>query len=205
MKKIVQLSLILFLIGSCSDKKNKSTSVASNKIKIDFPLDSLLSFDSEKELKEVFGKDVQRSKGYYPEGMGEYTNTLLFPNSKNEVEFVWEDDTLNFNKLFSIRVFGKNTDWKTKEGITIGTDINQLEAFNKKPFTFYGLEWDYSGDIQWNDGHLDERRIYGSIDYTGEVMPNEFEGLIGDHTIESSSKIAKKAKLILSEIVMLRD
>ena len=116
-----------------------------------------------------------------------------------------EYDSLNLHKLQYIRLSGKNTDWKTKEGITIGTEIEELESFNKKPFIFFGLEWDYSGSINWNEGYLDKRKIFGSLAYPNDEMPNEFEDLIGDHEIKSSSELAQKAKLILGEIVMRRN
>ncbi len=184
-----------------NETANPST---SNTFKIGFPLDSLLSFDSEAELKKVFKSNVKRSVGYYPEGMGEYANTLLFPDSKNEVEFVWADDSINFSGLQYIKISAENTDWKTKEGITIGTDIKELENLNKKAFTFYGLEWDYSGMINWQDGHLSERKIFGSLGYADDVFPEGLEGLLGDHEIDSSSDLAKKAKLVLRELAMRR-
>ena len=171
---------------------------------IDFPLDSLLSFDSEKELKKSFKNNVKRSIGYYPEGMGKYANTLLFPDSKNEVEFVWADDSINYSGLVYIQVCNMRTEWKTKEGITIGTSIKELEKLNKKPFTFFGLGWDYSGSIDWKEGYLDERKIYGSLEYPGESMPIKFEGLLGNHEIESSDELAQAAQLILREIIMRR-
>ena len=143
--------------------------------------------------------------GYYPEGMGEYNNSLLFPDSKNEVEFVWRDDPLSFSGLLYFELAGQDTDWKTKEGITIGTGIKELEEINKKPFTFWGLEWDYSGMINWNDGHLYDRKIFGSLKYPDDIIPNEFDSLLGDHEIKSSSEIAQKAKLILGEITMRRN
>ena len=155
-------------------------------------------------MKEVFGKHVERGEWRYPESDETFNTTLLFPRTKNRVQFIWEDDTLNFRKLVSVEVDGRHTDWKTKEGITIGDNIDKLESLNKKPFTFYGLEWDYSGDIQWVGGYLDERKIYGRLDYPDKIMPHEFDSLIGDHTIQSSSDIAKKAKLILDQIVMLK-
>ena len=175
-----------------------------DKTTIDFPLDSLLSFDSEEELKKIFKNNVKRSIGYYPEGMGKYANTLLFPDSKNEVEFVWADDSLNFSGLQFIELSGNETDWKTKEGITLGTGIKELEKLNKKPFTFFGLGWDYSGSIDWKEGYLDERKIFGSLEYPGEGMPIKFEGLLGDHEIESSDELAQAAELILIEITMRR-
>ena len=76
--------------------------------------------------------------------------------------------------------------------------------FNKKPFTFFGLGWDYSGSIDWKEGYLDERKIYGSLEYPGESMPIKFEGLLGNHEIESSDELAQAAQLILREIIMRR-
>lgn len=211
MKNTIQILLIIFLLNSCSNGIKKEAAkeniieksiVTKDVSKIDYPLDSLLSFNSEAALKKVFGESVKRSVGYYPEGTGEYTTTLLFPDSKNEVEFVWEDDSIHYNKLQYIRLRNKNTDWKTKEGITIGTDMKTLETLNKQSFAFFGLEWDYAGAIDWKDGHLAERNIFGNLAYPTDEMPEEFLDLIGDHTFESSSEIAQKANLILIEIIM---
>lgn len=231
MQRILQILVLIFTIVGCSDKPNKKSKtgntldtvtidsknnldlfqkvpkddITNSAFKIDFPLDSLLSFDSEEALKRVFGEAVKRSIGYYPEGMGEYTHTLLFPDSKDEVAFVWEEDSVNLKKLQYIKVFGKHTDWKTKEGITIGTTIKELELLNKKPFTFFGLGWDYAGSINWVDGYLDTRGISGSLAYLNGEIPKEFEGLLGDHEIESSSEIAQEAALVLGELIMRRN
>lgn len=108
-------------------------------VDITYPLDSLLSFNSETELKQVFGNDVKRSTGYYPEGMGEYQNTLLYPDTRDQVEFVWLDDSVNFTGLMYIKVSGKKATWKTSEGITLGTTLKELERLNQKSFAFYGV------------------------------------------------------------------
>jgi len=206
MNRILQLLLVCFIIVACADAtKNKPKNEGLEKsIEIDFPLDSLLHFDSESELKTVFGEFVERGIMRFPESEETHAITLLFPGSENEVVFTWEDDTLNFNKLVYLQVSGKNSDWKTKEGLALGTSIEELESFNKKPFTFYGLEWDYSGEIQWDDGYLDEREIYGRLKYPDNGMPDEFNALIGDHKIKSSSEVARKANLILTEITMMK-
>ncbi|MGH1384600.1 hypothetical protein [Kordia sp.] len=216
MKNIIQILLIIFVFSSCANETKKSTTKAAETTKtttkvaikdvseIDYPLDSLLSFDSEEALKKVYGKHVKRSVGYYPEGMGEYKMTLLFPDSKNQVEFVWEDDSLQINKLQYIRILTKDTDWKTKEGITIGTSMKELEVLNKKSFAFFGFEWDYSGSIDWKDGALSKRNIYGNLALPDDAMMNNFMDLLGDVTIETSSESAQKAKPILREIVMKR-
>lgn len=171
---------------------------------INFPLDSLLKFDSEEALKKAFDDDVKRSVGYYPEGEGEYANTMLFEGTKNEVEFVWEDDSLNFSGLTYVIIQGKGTDWKTREGITIGTSLKELEKLNQKPFTFFGFDWDYSGAVNWQDGHLFDRKIFVSLEYPGEVIPQEFDKMIGDQVIESRSVLAQKVNPVVYKITMRR-
>ncbi|MBP2831846.1 hypothetical protein J8281_06555 [Aquimarina sp. U1-2] len=47
-------------------EENDLQSLEASKYTIDFPLDSLLSFDSETELKAIFGKNVERGIGRYP-------------------------------------------------------------------------------------------------------------------------------------------
>jgi hypothetical protein len=214
----------LVLLSSCSTKKevtqeNKESSdtittiqeglpQAETKIneiiRIDFSLDSLLKFDSETELKNVFGDKIKRSTGYYPEGMGEYQNTLLFPGTKNEVEFVWLDDSITFSGLAYINLSGQGTDWKTREGITLGTKLKELEKLNQKPFTFYGFGWDYSGMTNWDEGHLYDRKVFVNLGYPSETIPPEYEGLFGDQEMRSDSELAQKANPVVCVITMRR-
>jgi len=215
----------IVLLSSCSTKKevieeNKGndtiaiiqpgstpTEPKNELVKIDFPLDSLLKFDSEVELKNAFGDNIKRSIAY-SEDMGEYHNTLLFPGTTNEVEFVWLDDSISFSGLayidISIDIFGQETGWKTKEGITLGTKLKELEKLNQKPFTFYGFESDFSGMTDWDEGHLFDRKVFVSLRYPGETIPPEYEELIGDQEIRSDSELAQKANPIVCVITMKR-
>ena len=169
--------------------------------KIDYPVDSLLSFNSEKELKKTFGKYAKSSVGQLPEGMGEYSNTILFPGTRNEVEFTWTDRNEKAG-LESIRLSGKNSDWKTKEGVHIGSSLKELQKLNGAPFIFYGLAWDYSGAIEWTDGALGERMIDGFLEYPNGDLPKEFNSLIGDKEINSDDPVALKANLKLGKLIL---
>ena len=211
---------MLILLFSCSPKKevNEEQNAIGDSVEvksegnpgevqgegyaINFPLDSLLKFDSEEQLKKAFGDHVKRSIGYYPEGMGEYANTLLYPDTRNQVEFIWLDDSLTFSGLSSISLAGTETDWKTKEGITLGTKLKELEVINQKSFTFSGLGWDYGGKVNWNEGRLYGRKLFITLEYPGESMPPQYEGLLGDQEIKSDSELARKANLVVYEIYM---
>lgn len=173
-------------------------------MRINFPLDSLLHFDSEAELKNVFGADVQRSTGYYPEGMGEYANTLLFPGSRNQVEFVWKDDSITFSGLAYIEIDHDSSEWKTKEGIAMNTTLKELEKLNGKPFSFFGFGWDYAGATEWEGGYLDKRKIFVRLKLPGGNIPVEFDGLLGDRSFPSDSSLAQRANPVVGEITMRR-
>ncbi len=215
MKRFIYISLIIIMILSCKQKENKTIIPVNEKVeneetriineeKNEFVLDNLLQYNSEAELKKDFKGQVKRATGYYPEGMGEFTKTVLFPGTKNEVEFIWKDDSLHFNQLLEIKVFKDSTNWKTKDGITIGTDLRTLEKLNKKPFLFYGFEWDYGGMTSWDNGYLVNRNMAVSLALPETVDFADYEKLLGDSQFKSSSKIAQKVNPTVSELSLIK-
>ncbi len=170
------------------DKQNNKTSTI---IKKGFQLNDLLQFNSEAALKAKYGNKVKRTLGYLPEGMGEYPNTTLFPDTPNAVQFEWKDDK-KMEGLKKINVFGNKTDWKTKEGITLGTDMKTLEKINQKPFKFYGFAWDFSGHIaSWEGGLLDKKTI-GLILNSDDKNLHKLSDLMGDVEVNSAQANAQK-------------
>jgi hypothetical protein len=168
----------------------------------EFPLDSLLEFDSEEALQKAFGKNVKRSIGYMPEGMGTYPNTLLFSGTEKEVEFIW-NDTINFSQIQSIQVYKQDSPWKTMEGIKMGTTLKELEKINDKWFVFSGFGWDYAGGVNWNDGEMAKRNVFVNLALEGDSMSGEFDALMGDHDFSSDEPLAQKANPVVS-IIQLR-
>jgi hypothetical protein len=168
-------------------------------------LDSLLKYDSEQELIAAFGDQVKHSMGNYPEGMGTYPNTLLYPDTPDEVEFVW-DDTVAFKTLSTINISGeKRTRWKTAEGVTLGTTMKELEKLNGKSFSFSGFGWDYGGSVSWDDGELSKRNIYVTLNLPPvEPMPAEYDNLMGDTNFETKSPLAQRANPIVYSLSMNR-
>jgi hypothetical protein len=51
---------------------------------------------------------------------------------------------------------------------------------------------------------MENRNLFVSLDYPGDAMPPEFEGLLGDQIIQSSSDLAKKANPVVVEMMMRR-
>src|SRR4051812_15817962 len=111
MKTLHLILSCLIVASACTPKKAAETetpsqdSVVAETPKASEPLkpgaitlDSLFTINSESDLKKVFGNAVTRSIGYGAEGEGEYPNTLLFADTENQVEFVW-NDTVQFTKV----------------------------------------------------------------------------------------------------------
>lgn len=118
--------------------------------KVSFLLDDLLKIESEVALIKKFGKD-NVARGFDINDCTLETNptSILFPNTKNEVRCRWIDP-INFTNLSSVSHYGYKSDWKTSEGIALGTTIDVLEKLNEGPFTFNAFGWDYEGQIIWN-------------------------------------------------------
>jgi hypothetical protein len=51
---------------------------------------------------------------------------------------------------------GRPCQWKTREGITLGTTLAELERLNGRPFTMGDFAWMYGGFVEsWNGGRLE--------------------------------------------------
>lgn len=213
---LLSLSLLFYTCQQASEQetaneqttnqeKEVPTLTPAQKYTKGYVLNNLLDFDSEAALKEVFGDDIQRSTGYYPEGLGEYTTTTLFGGTDNEVVFKWSDDTLHFNQLETITIDKINSAWQTKDSIRIGTRLKTLELINQKPFTFLGFGWDYAGAVQWQSGVLANSHTAVRLDLPQGASPSDFLELLGDTQVSSDTELAQKANPVVVEIFLTRE
>ena len=136
-------------------------------------------------------------------GIGERSTapgTVVFPDSTNELIIYWKEDA-PYVKLDRIRVDNENTTWKTLEGISIGSSLEDLIEANNKEFEFYGFEWDYAGLVDtWNGGKLsDSFQVYLTPSNFDVVMPE----LLGEKKFPSSHQKAKEGNLKVSSMVFL--
>ncbi len=108
---------------------------------------------SEDQLIITFGKEQVSQKDFYiGEGYSE-PGLVVFSGTPQEVEVL-----LDANGDPSIaRVSREDSRWQTDEGIRIGSTLRELEQANGRPFTFYGLDWDYGGTVSdWQGGNFPE-------------------------------------------------
>lgn len=173
-------------------------------------LNELLEIQSEVELKEIFGaENVSQDTIWGAEGeisMGTY----LFNNTDEKVCISWEDNEKRINLTnASIDInwtedygYNPNTKWKTKQGFTIGTPLNELVKYNGKVISFFGFGWDYSGMVtSFNGGKLEKEPIGFQLGVTlGDESGYNSTELFGDMELSSSDSKVIEAPIIVFSI-----
>ncbi len=105
----------------------------------------------------AYGNDAKVDSLYIIDGMyGE--GVVLFPdNPRRRVEIYWDKD-FDPKRPSYIRIDGDSTgvtDWKTSNGLSLGTPLAELEKLNGKPFEISGFGWDYGGFVtDWKGGNF---------------------------------------------------
>jgi hypothetical protein len=105
---------------------------------------SITAAMSESDLKQLYGDSnvVRVNRGV--------VQTVVFPNSPNELEIAWKKDA-KFKKISNIII--RKGPWRTPEGVGLGATKKELEAINGKPVTLFPLgEDDFR--VVWNGGKV---------------------------------------------------
>jgi hypothetical protein len=135
--------------------------------------DDLMRFDSHEYLASFFGENNVRKDIYYFSENEKKNCTVLFPNTSQQVVFIWDDET-NFRKLAFLQVSGtisatstakfdggisQNT-WALRNGIYQGMMLKDLLDLNANDFRFYGDNSEYALMIEpKNTGKINFKRI----------------------------------------------
>jgi hypothetical protein len=150
---------------------------------------------SEEDIARVYGaQNVRRASIYVGEGES-VPGTILYPaDSTKRLEILWSDDSARTTPS-AVMLTGDSSQWKTREGISLGTTLMQIEKINRRPFLLAGFEWDYGGTVVgWNHGRLEEMdgmllRLYP--DRTMFASP-EYQMVVGDRDFSSGHPAMQK-------------
>jgi hypothetical protein len=123
------------------------------------------------------------------------------------LEVLWTD-TLKVPRAEMVVLRGDSSDWRTPEGLTLGTTLAELERINGVPFRLTGFGWDYSGTVvDWNGGRLAPDS--GTHRLVVRLLPDDDtdvpSGLLGDRDFASDdSAMAVLAPRVAEMYVRLR-
>lgn len=101
---------------------------------------------SEAMLAAAFGADnIEAVDVHLGEGFTE-PGTAVYPDDPSRrLEVVWSNDSRTTPK--EVRLTGDSSEWRTTEGISLGSTLIEIERLNAFPFRLVGFAFDYGGTI----------------------------------------------------------
>ncbi|HRF59059.1 MAG TPA: hypothetical protein PLH94_03985 [Fimbriimonadaceae bacterium] len=159
-------------------------------------------------LKKAYGAtSVEDGTIPGPEGTT-LDGATVFPNDpRNRVEVIWKV-VKGRKTVEAVRIREAKSRWRTAKGIGMGTSLETLERLNGRAFTMSGFGWDYGGYIQsWRKGNLQRGMARTSVrlDPSRVEAVGNFAAISGERTISSDNSLVRKAKPIVSEILVNLD
>ena len=161
----------------------------------------ITSSTTKSALNKLYDKgNIRETVVFSYEGFDIKGTEVIFDNTADNITIEWNDDNLT-PKI--IRIKNLNSNWKTKEGVGIGSTIKEVEKANGKPFTIYGYEIDsyLAGTVKnWNSGNLQGLNLQFKI--TKEIPVEVYMEMMGDRGILSNNPLLEKAGLQVENITV---
>lgn len=161
----------------------------------------ITSSTTKSALNKLYDKEnIRETVIFSYEGIDIKGTEVIFDNTADNITIEWNDGNLT-PKI--IRIKNLNSNWKTKEGVGIGSTIKEVEKANGKPFTIYGYEIDayLAGTVKnWNSGNLQGLNLQFKI--TKEIPVEVYMKMMGDRGILSNNPLLEKAGLQVENITV---
>ncbi len=208
MKKFLAVFALFLLLLNCSDAPKERVNQENDttfKQYDDFRVvpgervGMITGRSTEAEVELAYGEDNVRLTSLNMGEGEEKIGVVVFPDTKNELEIVWELEA-SIGKPAFVRLSKENGEWATEEGVQIGTTLEKLEEINGRPFSFYGFEWDYGGLIaNWNGGNLSPYLIVALVPQDFEALEEE---LLGEVVLSSDDPKVRQLQAKIGSIVI---
>ncbi|CAG37442.1 hypothetical protein [Desulfotalea psychrophila] len=148
------------------------------------------------DLIRIYGeeavKDTPISLG---EGMYETGTEVLFADSGDSVEILWQDQ----GQTAPARLTLNGRLWRSVHGIAMGSSLQEIEELNGRPFKLAGFGWDYGGTVlSWKSGLLEQafggtaNRVIIRLRATGDRDGEDYRQIMGDGGFSSDNKYMQR-------------
>lgn len=109
------------------------------------------------DLARIYGAANVKIAKMTPRDGGEEESpgAFVYQMTDDALQIGFSDDG---KRILTVTVLGKT--WKSKEGLRLGTPIEQLERINGGPFQLYGFGWDFGGQVFANGRALRTYEIF---------------------------------------------
>lgn len=104
-------------------------------------------------VRALYGDQVREDSVFVAEGFW-LPGLIVFPDQANEIQIGYEPEQGSLPTF--IRTWNEDSDWKTAEGIAVGSSLAEVENANGTGLSFLGFGWDYGGTVtEWYGGKLE--------------------------------------------------
>ncbi len=193
-------------------KVEKDTDPANNILIFDF-FEDYASIRSKKALEETFGKkNCVNGRSTYAQGAIKVKHTIIFNTQNNHVvKYVWnkkDSKKLDFIEASHLIYDNKHNIIVSQKidsecGMSLGMQMDELAAWNKKDFEFAGFGWDSEGIVHPSDfSNLDQCKVKIALGLDKKVNKDPYLSLFGEQMIKSSDDLVKKAPIFVSTFTM---
>lgn len=151
-----------------------------------------------RDIARIFGAAVKYGKVPAAEG-SEQPGCFVYRGTADELRVGFIS---NSRRIEFIVIVGRN--WRTAEGIHVGTTLAELERINGGPFTLSGFDWDYGGLVQAKPpGKLPRFLSIATRTVNAQaVPPNAYNQISGDRQISSRHPVLAKVGVVVSSLSM---
>jgi hypothetical protein len=156
-------------------------------------------------VKTFGAKNVRYMDVMDVEGELQKATVVFAKDRKRRLEFHWRETKAR--RTPEIRIWADESQWKTEQGIGIGTTLERIVELNGKPFNLSGFGWDYGGIDKGFEGGKLEKLPGGcliSLRFTPGVRGDEaFRQVIGDETFSSDDPNMRALKPVVQMFSIL--
>jgi hypothetical protein len=162
MKRILSLYVVWSLSTACAAQEANDWLIVPGE-----RVGPITATTSEAMLGTLFGAaNVEPGDIGIGEGFTEPGAVIYGKDPAKRIEVLWRDATRTVAD--SVWISGAASDWKTSEGVSLGTALNDIERLNGGPFRLAGFDWDYGGTIVDCEGG--QFKVIGCTDTNGRVQ-----------------------------------
>jgi hypothetical protein len=167
---------------------------------------------SESELQKIYGrKNVRGAEVDVGEGEHEPGAVIYPDNPTKTIEVIWKD-AHEKRRPKQVRLTGENSVCRTRQGISLGTRLKELERINGRPFELTGFSYDLAGTVvSWEGGKLEKQfdkrgRVILRLDYSYKsiygLSEKELHSVDGDQLFSSNNRVMQKINPKVYQIVV---
>ena len=175
--------------------------------------EDLLQLNTHEYITAVFGTSNVKQDLFYFSEKEINKCSILFPNTSNQVTFIWNDEENRRDIAFLIlggqanaentAIFSGNQfhKWRSKQGIYLGMPLRELQALNGKSIEFFNWDSDQPGFvINKNNGRINFDHLGIQLQCLDCYKDNKKAAVLTSETVLSANdRVLVNSLIILPE------